>query len=391
MAKIIDLAYWVLILTIFMSGELLQGRTISNAVDKAIVKTIKAGTDEIIDCYDIHIQPSLNHPLLYNHTIQTTPSSSPKEIKSNNYGTLQLTQTWHKYGSCPQGSVPIRRKGKDNNPALLHNYHHPKSSPYKITNASQPNSLGANNHEYAAIKAHGNFLGAQAKINLWKPVLEIPAEFSVSQIWVVGEGDGPLNSVEAGWIVGRADNLTKFFIYFTADGYGSTGCYNLDCNGFVQTSSSIVPDCSFTEMSTFKGGQKDATFSIHKDQSSGNWWVEVQGTQVGYYPSSLFKQLSNMATTVSWGGEILNWKDQRRHTSTQMGSGHLPSEGGLGISSYFNWVQVFDANNTAKNPENVEKFITNPNCYDLEIDDHHLDTNGYGFYYGGPGYSNKCQ
>ncbi|XP_026432263.1 uncharacterized protein LOC113329622 [Papaver somniferum] len=306
MSKIIDLACWVLILTIFMSGELLDGRTISNAVDKAIVKTIKAGTDEIIDCYDIHRQPSLNHPLFYNHTIQMTPSSYPKGLKSDNFGTLQLT------------------KGKDYVPPLLHNYRISKSSPYKKTDASQPNSLGANNHEYATIKAHGNFLGAQAKINLWKPVLEIPAEFSVSQIWVVAEGDGPLNSIEAGWTVGRSDNVTRFFIYFTADGYGSTGCYNLDCGGFIQTSSSISPDCNFTELSTFKGSQKDATFSIHKDQNSGNLWVEVQGTQVGYYPSSLFKKLSNMTTTVSWGGEILNWRDQRRHTMTQMGSGHFP-------------------------------------------------------------------
>ncbi|RZC48068.1 hypothetical protein C5167_040993 [Papaver somniferum] len=388
MSKFIDLACWVLILTIFINGELLEGRAVSNVVDRSIVKTIKAGKNEIIDCYDIYRQPSLNHPLLYNHTIQMTPSSYPKGMKSNNFGTLQLTQTWQKYGSCPQGSIPIRRKGKDH---LLHNYRHPKSSPHKITNALQPNLIPAQIHEYASISVHGNLLGAQAKINLWRPVLEIPAEFSISQIWVIGARENIFDTVEAGWIVGRGDNLTRFFIYFTADGYGSTGCYNLNCDGFVQTSSSIAPDCSFTELSTFKGSQKDATFGIHKDQSSGNWWVQIQGTQVGYYPSSLFKQLSNMATTVSWGGEITNWKDQRRHTKTQMGSGHLPSEGHLGTSSYFNWVQLFDQNNTAKNPENIEKLITNPTCYDLEIDDTHLDTNGYGFYYGGPGYSDKCQ
>ncbi|KAI3885763.1 hypothetical protein MKW92_036594, partial [Papaver armeniacum] len=126
------------------------------------------------------------------------------------------------------------------------------------------------------------------------------------------------------------------------------------------------------------------------DQSSGHWWVQVQGIPIGYYPSSLFTKLSN-TIRVSWGGEITNWKNDGRHTSTQMGSGHLPSEGGLGTSSYFNWVQVVDENNMAKNPENVTIQVTNPYCYDLKIDDDHLDTNGYAFYYGGPGYNDKCQ
>ncbi|KAI3846080.1 hypothetical protein MKW92_009516 [Papaver armeniacum] len=74
-----------------------------------------------------------------------------------------------------------------------------------------------------------------------------------------------------------------------------------------------------------------------------------------------------------------------------MGSGHFPSEGGLKTSSYFNWIQVVDENNMTKDPENVEIFVTNPACYDLKIDNKNYDTNGYGFYYGGPGYNDKCQ
>ncbi|KAI3831810.1 hypothetical protein MKX03_002932 [Papaver bracteatum] len=383
------IACWFLILTIFIGEESIEGRTISTSVNKAIIKTIKVGTDEIIDCYDIYRQPSLNHPLLRNHSIQMTPSSQPKGIKSDDFGTLQLAQIWHKYGSCPQGTVPIRRKGKNYNPTLLRKHSHPKLAPYKTHGTSKLNE-DPDSHEYATIGVYGHFLGAQSKINLWKPIIET-SELSISQIWITAGED---EIIEAGWQVNQdlyGDDHTRFFIYWTADYYNNTGCYNLACDGFVHTSSIIGLGCQFSETSTFNGDQKDATFSIHKDQNSGHWWVQLQGIPVGYYPSSLFTKLSKTATSVTWGGEIVNLKSKGRHTSTQMGSGHLPSEGGLKTSSYFHWVQVVDKNNMAKDPKHVEISITNPHCYDLKIDNRQHDTNGYGFYYGGPGYNGKCQ
>ncbi|RZC92072.1 hypothetical protein C5167_027962, partial [Papaver somniferum] len=365
---------------------LIDGRTISNAVNKGIIKTIKVDKGEIIDCYDIYKQPSLNHPSLRNHTIQMRPSMHPKKMKLDNNGTLRLTQTWHKYGACPQGSIPIRRIGKDYHSTLLRKHRHLKLPRYNTSLYSF-----GNGHEYATVQVHGNFLGAQAKINLWNPVVEIPSELSLSQIWVIaGDGDD-LNTIEAGWEVSQprhTDYQTRFFIHWTTGNYGS-GCSDLECEGFVHTSSEISLGCNFTEVSTFKGDQKDATFGIHKDQNSGNWWIQVQGIPVGYYPSSLFTQLLKTATEIDFGGEIINMAPKGRHTMTQMGSGHFPSEGGLGISSYFNQVQIIDENNIAKDPEIVIKYVTNPNCYDLQIDDKH--TNGFGFYYGGPGYNDKCQ
>ncbi|KAI3927146.1 hypothetical protein MKX01_029914 [Papaver californicum] len=365
MSKFIDLTRWLLILMILINEELVEGRT---AMNRAIIKTIKVETDEIIDCYDIHRQPSLNHPFSYR-----------KIMKSDNSKTLQLKQTWHKYGSCPEGTIPIRRKGKYYNPTVLRKHN-------DVTDG----------HEYAIVEVDGNFLGAQAKINVWKPVTETPDEISISQIWIAAgeQENGNTNTIEAGLIVNQGrfhDAESRFFIYWTTDGYRNTGCYNLLCDGFVQTASNVVLGSHFNEMSTFNGSQRDVSVNIHKDQSSGNWWVQLLGTPVGYYPSSLFNELSKMATRVQWGGEITNWRSNGRHTSTQMGSGHFPSEGHFKTSSYFSWIQVVDKNNMTKDPENVEKFVTNPDCYDLEIDDRHYDTTGYGFYYGGPGYNDKCQ
>ncbi|XP_026451667.1 uncharacterized protein LOC113351992 [Papaver somniferum] len=201
------------------------------------------------------------------------------------------------------------------------------------------------NAQYATIEVNGNFLGAQAKINIWKPVTETPSEISVSQIWVTAGDDDVKNTIEAGWIVNDYvynDDQPRFFIFWT-------------------------------------------------DQIGGHWWVHLQGIAVGYYPSSLFTKLSKTSTRIIFGGEIFNGKSKGQHTSTQMGSGHFPSEGGLKISSYFNWVQVVDENYVTKDPKNVETRVTNSDCYDLKVDDENYDTNGYGFYYGGPGYNEKCR
>ncbi|XP_026430307.1 uncharacterized protein LOC113326846 [Papaver somniferum] len=175
-------------------------------------------TDEIIDCYDIYRQPSVNHPLLCNHTILMAQSSHPKGMKSDNSGTYQLTQTWHKYGICPEGTIPIRRKGKDYDPTLLRKHIPLKLSPYKTNVTSQDDVDSGHGHEYATIEVEGNFLGTQAKINLWQPVTGIYDEMSTSQVWVTAGPYNYINAIEAGWQVSRklhGDDYTRFFISWT--------------------------------------------------------------------------------------------------------------------------------------------------------------------------------
>ncbi|KAI3866980.1 hypothetical protein MKX03_022023 [Papaver bracteatum] len=113
MSKFIELTCWFFILVIFFNEILVEGKTTTKTVNKEIIKTIKVENDEIIDCYDIYKQPSINHLLLRNHTIQIKPTSYQRGTKLDNLGTLQLIQTWHKYGSCPEGTIPILRKGKN--------------------------------------------------------------------------------------------------------------------------------------------------------------------------------------------------------------------------------------------------------------------------------------
>ncbi|KAI3991859.1 hypothetical protein MKX01_012804 [Papaver californicum] len=322
---------------------------------RTIIKTIKGDNEEIIDCYDIYKQPAFRNPLFQNHTIQ-----------SSDLGRMNLTQPWHKYGTCPERTIPIIRSRNISSLKTMLPHRH----------------FSDNGH----VQAWKNDQEVQNPVE--KPLTE-PGELSTSQIWVTSHD--AVEAIEAGWQVNPSmygDNEPRFFVAWTADNYQSTGCYDIDCTGFVQTSSTISLGAGFTA-SVFNGSQCDATFSIFQEQSTGNWWVQLEGVDVGYWPPFLFKQLSTKATTADFGGVISNTGNQGRHTSTDMGSGHLPSEGNLGVSSYFQQVKVIDGNHTPKDPVTAVIYQINPNCYGLYLDHQHL--NGYGFYYGGPGFSCNCQ
>lgn len=48
----------------------------------------------------------------------------------------------------------------------------------------------------------GVYYGAKATINVWRSDVEMPSEFSLSQIWILGGAfNSGLNTIEAGWQV----------------------------------------------------------------------------------------------------------------------------------------------------------------------------------------------
>ncbi|KAF0910749.1 hypothetical protein E2562_004735 [Oryza meyeriana var. granulata] len=77
----------------------------------------------VIDRVDIDQQPALDHlPDHGSHKFQMVkPDRSIKEIvSSSGIATTRLQelhQTWRKRGSCPAGTVPIRRPSANANPA----------------------------------------------------------------------------------------------------------------------------------------------------------------------------------------------------------------------------------------------------------------------------------
>ncbi|KAG1368773.1 hypothetical protein COCNU_14G012410 [Cocos nucifera] len=122
-----------------------------------------------------------------------------------------------------------------------------------------------------------------------------------------------------------------------------------------------------------------------EDPKSGNWWLQYGNlSPLGYWPSSLFRYLSDSASLIQWGGEVENQKLKGgQHTTTQMGSGHFSGEGS-GKASYFRNLQIVDQSNDLQTPQGIGDFITKPTCYDV----HHADK-GY-IYYGGPGRNPNC-
>ncbi|GAB4842378.1 hypothetical protein Ancab_012348, partial [Ancistrocladus abbreviatus] len=121
----------------------------------------------------------------------------------------------------------------------------------------------------------------------------------------------------------------KLFVLWIPDAY-ATGCYDLTCAGWVLTSNQYSPSMSL-QPSTYGGQQSELAMDIKRDQGSGNWWLYLWGTPIGYWLPSIYNG-GPLATTgldtLSWGGEIYDSSGNNGfHTSTQMGSGHFLSEG----------------------------------------------------------------
>lgn len=94
--------------------------------------------------------------------------------------------------------------------------------------------------------------------------------------------------------------------------------------GFVQVSQTITPGAAITPLSTAGGTQYDAYFEVQLYQ--GNWWVDLGGTWVGYYPGTLFNLINSAACKAFWYGEVMDGTPTD-WTANNMGSGAFASQG----------------------------------------------------------------
>ncbi|KAG2326152.1 hypothetical protein Bca52824_008880 [Brassica carinata] len=313
---------------------------------------------DIIDCVPLHSQPAFDHPLLKNHTIQMRPTFIPESTSTYTEKKINVTQAWNKNGRCPENTVPIRRIKREDilRSKSIENFGKKMMTPGIVLYGSSSfldddPSIG---HEYAVMNSvNGLYFGSQFSVNIWKPVVQVPGEFSLAQTWLSSGDRAHLNTIEAGLQVypGKyGDNNVRLFVYWTADGYQNTGCYNTDCSGFVQRSSLITVGGSYTTVSVYNGNQYELPMLIWKD--SGNWWLRIGEELVGYWPGQLFNSIGSGATLVQWGGEIVNLETGGQHTTTDMGSGHFAEEG-FGKASYFRSLMTVDGTNTLREPQGV--------------------------------------
>jgi len=199
--------------------------------------------------------------------------------------------------------------------------------------------------------------------------------------------------VETGWQVYRdlyGDWRAHLFIYFTPDNYGSGGCYNLSCRGFVQVNNTVYIGDGFTVYSSDGGPQYWIKLLWYKDGTEGHWWLRYGDTWVGYYPRTLFDDngLRNEADRIDFGGEIVNTRTDNRHTRTDMGSGNWPYQG-YGYAAYQRGLRYVDTSNFYQRATGLNRSVTNRMCYDLDL----LSSSGSWeeyFYFGGSGLNTSC-
>ena len=290
---------------------------------------------------------------------------------------------------CEQDTIPMRRitleemtqfptlreffqKGPDaaGRPAVLDGRDKPAAS--------------ASGHKYSIMFQEVNNLGGNSNLNLWSPYVNTAwgEVFSLSQEWYVG-GSGPsTQTAEVGWQnfpakYGSEDS--RLFIYWTADDYNNTGCYNLECPAFVQIANLGILGGGFTNYSTYGGPQYE--FSARYYLFQGNWWLSIQGKWIGYYPGAVYLggQLSQNAQVIEFGTEGVGatvWPAE--------GSGSW-SSAGFGSAAYQRNLYYNDVSGAAF-WDGLTRYDPSPSCYSTSGQFFSTSSNwGVHFFEGGPG------
>ncbi|TXG61947.1 hypothetical protein EZV62_013310 [Acer yangbiense] len=413
----------LLLMAVFVLSDVADGKAKARAtlsgidrklklLNKPAVKSIKSEDGDIIDCVDIHKQPAFDHPALRNHKIQMRPSfdlPTEKLDRRNESSQPVIQQTWQKSGSCPEGTVPIRRIRKQDllRAASLEQF---GTKPPNILSASNKTDIkniifppsinntklqimSSINRSSAIMTTVGhNYVGAQGDINVRNPIVDLLDDYTTGQIWLkAGPGDN-FESIEAGWAVNPklyGDNETRLFAYWSLDSYKTTGCIDITCPGFVQTNPKLALGVGLRPNS----GSGFLPIAIHLDTNKGNWWLKIGDkyeVAVGYWPKGIFEYLSHSATTVEWGGEVYsqNVKKGPPHTRTQMGSGSFGQTLERFAASILH-VRIIDDSLQVKYPESVGTGSDEEYCYGAFNYVHGNNVEPV-FFFGGPGQNPLC-
>jgi len=295
---------------------------------------------------------------------------------------------------CAEGTIPMWRITLEDLArwATLQDFFH--KSPGESVPGSGVEPKVTATHKYSYTIQSVNNEGGNSSLNLWKPHVNTTSGeiFSLSQQWYVGGSGSGTQTAEVGWQNYPAlwgSQKSALFIYYTADDYNKTGCYNLTCTAFVQTSSSWHFGVGFTNYSTVGGTQYEFTAQFKLYQ--GNWWLFLGAsssslTAVGYYPGSVYNggQMSVHAQVIEYGTEGVGttvWPPE--------GSGRWPSKG-FSYAAYQRDLFYIDTTGTSQ-WDSLTPEKPSPTCYKVSKPSY-SSSSGWGiyFYEGGPG-GTTCQ
>jgi len=292
---------------------------------------------------------------------------------------------------CEAGTIPMRRTTLEDLsqfPTLRQFFQKGPGragQPLPAKSIAAPAADSLSNHRYSRMYQIVDNLGGNSNLNIWRPYVDTARgeEFSLSQAWYLGGSGDSLQTAEVGWQnypTFYGDQNSRLFIYWTADNYKSTGCYNLDCAAFVQTNSDVALGADFgSSYSTLGGAQYDVSAQFYLYQ--GNWWLAIQGAWVGYYPGSIYRggQLSKHAQQIQFGTESLGatmWPGE--------GSGEWSTKG-WSQAAYQRNLFYFNTQGTAV-WDTLTPWNSSPSCYSAS-GPFSSSSSGWNvfFYEGGPG------
>jgi hypothetical protein len=364
------------------------------------------------DCVPIEQQPGVRMQGL--KSIATPPPAPvlSKDANATNAGAsvqtpigiaaqLSADEQFDEFGNsrvCQDNTIPMRRVTLEDASRFATLQDFLKKGP---DGSGQPPSMNVENpsgpvlHKYSYTSEYVNNLGQTDTINLWSPHVNtsLGEIFSLAQSWTIGYS--PIEqTAEVGWQNYPAQyggQNSRLFIYWTADGYDKTGCYNLTCAAFVQTAAGWTFGGSFSHYSKVGGAQYEfrAEYELYK----GNWWLGLGTadsiTWVGYYPGSLYGSgpMRKKSQLLEFGSESVGsspWPPE--------GSGHWASAG-FAQAAYQRELFYFAYPGASATWDSLTVSEPSPNCYTIAgpyNGGYDPPSNDWGiyFYFGGPGGKN---
>ena len=209
---------------------------------------------------------------------------------------------------------------------------------------------------YADANQHATSSGGGGSYLVEDPAVAASDFHSLGEV-AVQSADGR-QIVEEGWIVAQqlfGDSLPHLFVFHSVNGVAT--CY--DGCGFVPTSTVI------TAGMTLKAG---TTQRFIIKQAAGQWRVMDNGTEVGYFPDSLWSGSYKQAGLTQWFGEVAAGETP---PCSQMGNGQFASA--PSAASIRNLTLVHGP------AVAISLLVTNPADYSV------LQTSSTSIRFGGPG------
>lgn len=207
--------------------------------------------------------------------------------------------------------------------------------------------------------------GASASLSQPQPVVGANDSHSLAELAV--ESANQQQIIEIGWIVApnvNGDSLTHLFVYHWVN--NESTCYN-GC-GFVSTSTSN-PAGSLVAVKTL------GTYAIQ--YSNKKWVLTYNGTELGYFPESIWGGTFTKVGMVQAFGEVAS--SSATKPQTQMGNDSL------GTSSKSAYISDFDLINSNSHPTLWYSDVQAPAVYKIGLYNNTCTTSCT-MHYGGPGY-----